>query len=205
LRRPARRDGLLRQRLAGLVDTPAQSAHDRALSAALASIPPEFAHACVVRSQLGTRGAGSVETLQVQLDAVEVTPRSRVHSVVACTNERDASDRWHCLHEIVYASQSVAGQHQPVQVLLPAAAALLTEAFVDRLAAAVHDQLPRFLPELEAPLDVTFTQVAIRNGVIVGSASVGAEHLELSISARGEEVRVLSVTRRPRPAEFPGQ
>ena len=189
-------DGSMRQRLRALVNVPTQSAQERALAAALAVVPAPFAHARVQRSNFAVQGGGRVETFQVQLDEIDLTPKRRVTSGVQCIKELETDVDWRCEHRLLAAAQTVSGQLRPVHFPLVNPAERFSEEFVERLVVEVRAQLPRFLAPGEAQQDVEVLQLMAIEGRIRARATVGGKEADVSIRNDGDAIRVMSLTRR---------
>jgi hypothetical protein len=189
-------DGSMRQRLRALIDVPTQSAEERALAAALAAVPAPFAHARVQRSNYAVQGDGRVETIQVQLDEIDATPKRRVSSGVQCVKELEIDADWRCQHRLLAATQTVSGQLQPVTFPLVNPAVDFSEEFVERLVVEIREQLPRFLAPGEAQQAVAVLQLMAIEGRIRAHATIGGQEADVSIRNDAGAIRVVSLTRR---------
>jgi hypothetical protein len=194
-RNSAALEGSMRQRLRALIDVTGQSDQERALAAALAVVPAEFANARVQRSDFAVQGDGRLETFQVQLGDIELTPKRRVWSVVRCLKEREVEVNWRCEHRLAMAAQTVPGQLEPVQFPLFNVAEQFSEEFVERLVVEVRAQLPRFLSPGQAQEGIVVVGLAPFEERIVAHTTIGGEEANVSIITDGDALRVVSLTR----------
>ncbi|HEY7671723.1 MAG TPA: hypothetical protein VIC71_05855 [Gammaproteobacteria bacterium] len=189
-------DGSMRQRLRALIDVTGQSDQERALAAALAAVPPQFASARLLRADFAVQGDGRLETFQVQLGEIELTPKRRVWSVVQCLKEVEGEPNWQCEHRLAMAAQTVSGQLEPVHFPLFKFEKQFSEEFVERLIVEVRAQLPRFLEPGEAQEGIEVVQLAPFEERIVARTNIGADVADVSIVSDGDGIRVVSLTRR---------
>jgi hypothetical protein len=195
-RNSAALEGAMRQRLRALIDAAGQSDQERALAAALAVVPAQFANARVLRSDFAVQGDGRLETFQVQLGDVELTPKRRVWSVVRCLKEHEVEVNWRCEHRLARAAQIVSGQLEPVQFPLFDVAERFSEEFVEHLVVEVRAQLPRFLSPGQAQEGIVVVGLAPFEERIVAHTTIGEAQANVSIVTDGDALRVVSLTRR---------
>jgi hypothetical protein len=189
-------EGAMRQRLRALIDVAGQSDQERALAAALAVVPAQFANARVQRSDFAVQADGRLETFQVQLGDIELTPKRRVWSVVRCLKEGEGEVNWRCEHRLAMAAQIVSGQLEPVQFPLFDVPEQFSEEFVERLVVEVRAQLPRFLEPGQAQEGIVVVGLAPFEERIVARTTIGGEEADVSIVTDGDALRVVSLTRR---------
>jgi hypothetical protein len=193
---PAALDGSMRQRLLALIDEAGRSERERAVAAALAAVPAPFAHARVLRSDFAVQAGGRAETLQVQLDEIDLTPTRRVSSGVQCAKELAIDGDWWCEHRLLFVNQTVSGQLKPVHFALVNEAEDFSEEFVERLVVEIRAQLPRFLDPGEAQVGIEVLQVMSIEGRILARTAVGGAEADVSIQSDGGVIRVVSLARR---------
>jgi hypothetical protein len=182
--------------LLALIDEAGRSERERAVAAALAAVPAPFAHARVLRSNFALQAGGRVETLQVQLDEIDLTPIRRVSSGVQCAKELAIDVDWRCEHRLLFVTQTVSGQLKPVHFALVNEAEDFSEEFVERLVVEIRAQLPRFLDPAEAQVGIEVLQLMSIEGRILARTTIGGEEMDVSATREGDAIRVVSLARR---------